>query len=404
MRVLIADTLLPETVQRLAEAGCEVVERPSLSGDALGDALDEAQAQVLIVRSTKVPADVLSRGQLGLIVRAGAGVNTIDVTAASARGIYVANTPGKNGLAVAELTMGLLIALDRRIPDAVADLRRGAWRKSEYSNARGLAGRRIGVVGAGLIGMAVARRAQALGMSVSVWNRDGRRREEVKAAGFRFQPDLLALAARCDVISLHLAATPETQHIADAAFFGAMRQGAYFINTARSELVDEAALRAAMAARGLKVALDVFDGEASGGSATIDVPLLGEPGLIATPHIGASTDQAQEAVADEVVRIVTTYAETGEVPNVVNVKVRTPASHTLIVRHLNRVGVLSHVFSALKDAQINVEETENIVFDGKRACIARIAVDSAPTPAVLDTVRAGCADVLDLQLVARSTA
>lgn len=405
MRVLIADKLLSSTADRLRAAGCDVLVAPDLLGDTLGAALEESASQVLVVRSTKVPAEVLDRGRmLGLIVRAGAGVNTIDVSAASAAGIYIANCPGKNSLAVAELTIGLLVSLDRRIPDAVADLRGGAWRKAEYSKARGLGGRRLGVVGAGRIGMAVARSARGLGMQVTVWNRSEARRASVEAEGFAFEPNLLALAASSDAITLHLASTPETRGIASTDFFEALPDGAYFINTSRGELVDEQALTLAMRTRDVRAALDVFKGEGKGGTDTIAPPLLAESNVIATPHIGASTLQAQEAVADEVVRIVTNYVLTGGVPNVVNVVARSPASHVLIVRHLNRVGVLSHVFSALKDAAINVQETENIVFDGGRACIARIAIDSAPTVSVLDNVRAGCSDVLDLHLVARSEA
>jgi len=400
MKVLIADKLLPSTQERLVAAGLEVHADASLKGESLDTALDALQPQVLVVRSTKVPAETLRRGNLGLIIRAGAGVNTIDVTAASAHGIYVANCPGKNSLAVAELTLGLLVSLDRRIPDAVADLRDGRWRKGEYSKARGLAGRRLGIVGAGGIGMAVARSARGIGMDVALWNRGEHRRAEVEAAGFRYESDLLALARWSDAVTVHVAATAETKGLAGAEFFGALRDGAYFINTSRASVVDEAALTAAMA-RGVRAAVDVFEGEGSGKEDTIDVPLLAEPNLIATPHIGASTLQAQEAVADEVVHIVTEYVERGRVPNVVNLEVMSPWTHRLLVRHLNRVGVLSAVFAALKGAAINVLETENIVFGGGEACIARIYIDRAPSDGVLAGISADCADILDLSVVER---
>jgi len=401
MRVLIADKLLPSVAERLSDSGCEVSVDPSLSGDALADAVGRTDAQVLVVRSTKVPADVLAGSSLGLVVRAGAGVNTIDMSTASARGVYVANCPGRNSLAVAELTIGLLVALDRRIPDAVAELRAGRWNKAEYGEARGLAGRRLGVVGAGQIGMAVAHQARGLGMHVTVWNRGTHRREAVERAGFAFNPDLIDLAANCEAVSVHLAATPETEGLAGADFFAALPDNAFFINTSRCEVVDEAALLDAVRTRGVRAALDVFSGEGAGGTDSIDVPLLREPGVIATPHIGASTMQAQEAVADEVVRIVQGFVATGRVANVVNVTAQSPASHMLVVRHLNRVGVLAHVFLALKNAQINVQETENIIFDGGKACIARIAIDSAPSEQVLTALHQGSVDLLDLQLVTR---
>lgn len=399
MRVLIADKLLPLAADALREAGCAVTVDPSLSGDSLEEALRTTRAQVLVVRSTKVTAPMLQRGPLGLVIRAGAGVNTIDVSQASASGIYVANCPGKNSLAVAELAIGFLVALDRRIPDATTDLRAGRWRKSEYGKARGLAGRTLGVIGAGQIGMAVAERARALGMEVVIWNAGGRRRQQVEAAGFRYEGDLLALAAACDATTVHLAATPDTKGLLGADFFAAVPEGAYFINTSRDTLVDEAALRSAVEQRGVRAGLDVFAGEGAGGSDTIDVPLLSVPGIIATPHIGASTLQAQEAVATDVVDIVRAYEESGDVLNCVNVMRKRPASHLLIVRHLNRVGVLSQVFTALKEAGINVEETENIVFAGAEACIARIALAKAPSDALLSSLEADCPEVLAVDLV-----
>ncbi len=399
MKVLIADTLLPSAAQQLREAGCEVTESPALTDQDLPAALAQTGAQVLVVRSTRVPAEAFAGDDLALVVRAGAGVNTIDVQAASAAGVYVSNCPGRNSLAVAELAIGLLIALDRRIPQASADLRAGRWRKGEYSAASGLAGRTLGIFGAGRIGMAVAERARALGMRVVMWNRDDGLRAAIAQAGFELETEPLRLAARADAVTLHLAETDETRGIAGAAFFEALGRDALFINTSRSGLVDEAALADAVSHHGVRAALDVFASEPAGKTGDVGSPLLDLPGVIATPHIGASTLQAQEAVADEVVRIVRTFASSGEVPNVCNVTARSPASHLLIVRHLNRVGVLSHVFSALRVARINVQETENIVFDGGLACIARIAISAAPDPEVLRAIRAGSDAVLNLSLV-----
>lgn len=401
MRVLVADKLPESALLSLRSAGLDVRFDPTLTGPALHAAVGEFEPEVLVVRSTKVSADVLAGGSLGLIVRAGAGVNTIDVQAASSAGIYVANCPGKNSLAVAELTLGLLVSLDRGIPDAVAELRAGRWCKGRFSKAAGLAGRRLGILGAGQIGRAVARRAVALEMDVCVWNRSTGARAQVEALGATFWSGTLAeLLPTCDAVSLHLPATAETRGLAGPEFFGALKPGAMFINTSRAALVDEAALTTALRDKGVRAAVDVFDGEGSGKDGPVDAALLAEPQVIATPHIGASTEQAQEAVADEAARVVLAYSAGGAVPNVVNVTDRAPASHLLVVRHLNRVGVLSHVFSVLKDAQINAEETENIVFDGGAACIARIAVDRAPDHTVLERIRSGCPDVLALNLAA----
>ena len=171
MRVLVADQFETSGLEGLRGAGLEVIFEPALSGDALGVALRQTRAEVLIVRSPKVTVDMLDGGELALIVRAGAGTNTIDVAGASARGIYVANCPGKNAIAVAELTMGLILSLDRRIPDNVAELRAGRWEKKTFSKAAGLHGRTLGLIGLGSIGAEVARRAMAFGMDVVAWSR-----------------------------------------------------------------------------------------------------------------------------------------------------------------------------------------------------------------------------------------
>jgi D-3-phosphoglycerate dehydrogenase len=399
MHVLIADTVPSSAADPLRAAGLEVTTDASLDDARLVEAIATTGAEVLIVRSTRVTAEMLRVGRLGLVVRAGAGFNTIDVEAASAAGIYVANCPGKNNLAVAELTIGLLISLDRRIPDAVADLRSGRWNKKEFSRARGLAGRTLGVVGAGRIGLALAERARGLGMKVLVYNRDPAKRAAVEAIGARFESNLRSMLGVCDAITLHVAATPETKHLVGPSFLAAMKDGAFLINTSRAELVDEGALLNAIEDRGIRAAVDVFYGEGSGGQGTIDSDLVRDPRVIATPHIGASTDQAQEAVAAEAVRIVLDYHREGGVPNVVNVSRRSPARSLLVVRHLNRVGVLSYVFAALKDADINVQETENIVFAGAKACIARIAIDAEPSAETLAPLADGNPDILGISLV-----
>lgn len=398
MRVLVADKLPSSALARLREAGCEVFPMPDKKGKELAAAVAETAADVLIVRSNKVDREILSAGSLGLVVRAGAGVDTIDVAAASELGIYVTNCPGKNSLAVAELAIGLLINLDRRITDASVETKAGRWNKAEYSKARGLAGRKLAVLGFGRIGQAVAERALALGMRVAAWDKELPRVDGVLAK-VELVSDLLSAVTDADAVSVHLPATPVTRGICDRALFERMKAGGIFVNTARAEVVDEEALRWAMQERGIRAGIDVFQGEPAGGTGTCANALLALPGLVVTPHIGASTDQAQEAVADEAVRIVTTWKATGRAPHVVNVSRRSPASHMLVVRHRNRVGVLSTVFSALRDASLNVEETENIVFEGAQACIARIHVDGAPGDAALADLRTRCPDILALQLV-----
>jgi D-3-phosphoglycerate dehydrogenase len=353
---------------------------------------------VLVVRSTEVKADALKAGSLGLVVRAGAGYNTIDVATASALGIAVSNCPGKNSVAVAELALGLLLAIDRRIPDNVADLRAGTWNKKLYSQAAGLHGRTLGVIGTGAIGQEVISRAKAFGMEVVAWSRSlgpG----EAAALGVRRAESPVEVAAAADAVSVHLALKPETRGILGRNFFEAMKPGAVFVNTARAEVVDEEALLAAVRDKKLRVATDVFKGEPEGGTGTVESELFKEKGVYGTHHIGASTEQAQEAIAEETVRIIREYATSGDVPNCVNVAKRTPATHLLLVRHLDRVGVLAHVFGSLRDAGINVQQTENVVFDGAEAAMARISVDREPPPETLQAIREGSKDILDLKVV-----
>ena len=218
MVVLVADAFEQSGIDGLKAAGCEVVHDPSLDGEALAAALRQTRADVLVVRSTKVTAPMMDAGALALVVRAGAGYNTIDVAAASARGIYVSNCPGRNAVAVAELTLGLILALDRRIPDNVAALRAGTWDKKAFSKAAGLKGKTLGLLGFGAIGREVAQRAQACGLHLVIWSRSLEPATDPAALGLQSRPDshvtVVAspgdVAAGCDILSIHVALGPET--------------------------------------------------------------------------------------------------------------------------------------------------------------------------------------------------
>ena len=256
MKILIADKVSAKMVSDLQSLGCEVILEPNLSAETIPAALPGVE--ILIVRSTKVTAEAIEAGaSLSLIIRAGAGVNTIDLKKASERGVYVANCPGKNTDAVAELAIGLLIAADRRIPDALVDLRSGKWRKKEYGKARGLKGRTLGIVGLGSIGNAVARLAKAIGMNVIVWSRS-LTPEKAKALGVGFCASLENLAEQSDAVSVHLALSKETRGVINADFFGRMKKGALFVNTARGVVVDFPALKEALQSGTIRVGLDDF--------------------------------------------------------------------------------------------------------------------------------------------------
>jgi D-3-phosphoglycerate dehydrogenase len=397
MKILVADAFEKSGLDGLAALGCEVLYEPKLEGAALGARLAETGAEVLVVRGTKVGApEIEAASGLALIVRAGAGVNTIDIQSASARAIAVSNCPGKNAIAVAELTWGLILALDRRIVEQANDLRAGIWNKALYGKARGLAGRTLGVVGLGAIGIEVVARAKAFGMPVVAWSRS-LDDDRASRLGVARADSVHALAAASDVVTVHCALTKETKGMLDAKFFEAMKPGAFFVNTSRGDVVDQPALEAAIAEKGLRAGLDVFAKEPAGGTGTFEDGIARLPAVIGTHHVGASTEQAQNAIAEETVRIVAAFASTGDVPNAVNLASRTPATHVLSVRHRDRIGVLAHVFGVLRAAGINVEKTENVVFAGAEAACAQIQVGSAPQARVLEEIR-GCADVLSVSV------
>jgi len=402
MKVLIADKFEKSGIDGLKAAGCEVMYQPDLKDDALTQSLRESKADVLVVRSTAVTGPMLEAGSLSLVVRAGAGYNTIDVATASARGIYVSNCPGKNAIAVAELAFALLLALDRRVPDNVAELRAGNWNKKEYSKARGLYGRTLGLLGYGNIGQEMAKRAHAFGMPIVVWSRrfaTGKDHVADEPIPMQLAASPADVAARCDVLSVHLALNAETRGLVNSDVLDRLKPGSYFVNTSRGEVVDHGALELAVRERGIRVGLDVFANEPANAIATFSDPLIRLPNVYGTHHIGASTDQAQDAIAAETVRIIASYKDTGKVPNVVNLASKTPATHMLVVRHRDRPGVLAHVFEHLRSGNINVQETENVIFEGAQAAVARINLDGAPSDAVLAAMQSGNADILDLHLV-----
>jgi len=398
MKILVADKFEQSGLEGLQQLGCEVLSQPDLKDDALTAAIAEQKPDVLVVRSTKVNEAALDAGSLKLVIRAGAGYNTIDVAAASRRGIYVSNCPGKNSTAVAELAFALILALDRRIADNVIEMRAGRWNKKEYSKAKGLMGRTLGLVGTGQIGREVIKRAKSFGMPVIAWSRS-LTPERAEQLGIEHRASPEDVARDADIVSIHVALKPDTRGIIGKSFFDKMREGAFFINTSRGEIVDQPALVEAMHTRGIRAGLDVYADEPATGTADFTDAIKDEPNLYGTHHIGASTDQAQEAIAAETVRIVREFKETGKVPNVVNLAAQTPATHTLTVRHRDRPGVLAHVLDRLRAEGINVQEMENIVFAGAEAAVARINLEAAPPIETLERLRAENEDIIELSLL-----
>lgn len=372
MKVLIADKFSEVHLQQLADLGHEVNLEPGLNADTLVDAIPGYD--VLVVRSTKVTeATIAAANNLALIIRAGAGVNTIAVEAAAERAIFVCNTPGKNAVAVAELVMGLILSIDRRIPDQVAEVRAGTWNKKKYSQTSGLAGRTLGIVGLGSIGLEVAKRALAFDMEVAGTDADPGREPYAEEAGVRFVPDLMTLVAECDVVTFHVPAIPQTENLISRELLNSMKPGSAIINSSRGNIVDEDALLAAMDEKDLKAGVDVYRGEPGAAEGSFVSPLAQHPNVYGTHHVGASTEQAQAAIADAVIATIGAFGD-GRLRNCVNLGEVLGNELTVTVRHENRVGVLAGVLATLRGADLNVEHMENFVLKGRKASSAVIHV------------------------------
>ncbi len=384
MRLLIADKFPESFIAQFRSLGLAVDYEPELSAAALAERVSDVQ--ILVVRSKKVSREVIVRGdKLELILRAGAGVDTIDVEAASERGIYVANCPGKNSVAVAELAMGLMLAVDRRIPAGTAELLAGSWNKKEYSKADGIKGKTLGIVGFGAIGQAVARRAAAFELDLLAWSVPAQP-SVLAAHGARAPASLFELAELADIVTVHVPQVAETKKMFGVEFFSRMKRGAVFINTSRGGVVDQPALERAMREKGIRVGLDVFDPEPEGATGAFGGDIASLPGFVGTHHIGASTEQAQNAIAEEAVRICRAFVTTGQVPNCVNIEQHTPAKVQLLVRHYDKVGVLAAVLEIVRNHGLNVEDMTNTIFSGAKAAVAVIKLSAAPPEGLIQEI------------------
>ncbi|MDH3690640.1 MAG: NAD(P)-binding domain-containing protein, partial [Gammaproteobacteria bacterium] len=280
------------------------------------------------------------------------------------------------------------LSIDRNIPDNVIDLRAKKWNKKKYSAAEGLLGRKVGIVGLGEIGIAFAERARAFGMDIYAMAKPGRSghiQERINRIGITFVTDVISLAETCDVISFHVPVNAKTKGMINQEFLSHMKPDAVIINTSRGEIVDDDALIRAMETKGIRVGLDVYNNEPTSGVGEFFTSLSTHPNVYGTHHIGASTEQAQNAIAETVVEVLQVF-EKGNVMNCVNLSTKPLGSAVLTVRHFDRVGVLSAVLEVLKKASINVEQMENQVFDGAKAACATIHVSEEISPQVISAI------------------
>ncbi|PJA96915.1 MAG: phosphoglycerate dehydrogenase [Ignavibacteriales bacterium CG_4_9_14_3_um_filter_34_10] len=381
IKVLIADKFPEIYIKKIIDSGIEVIYEPKLGENDLPNSIKDIEC--LVVRSTVVnEATIQNSNKLNLIIRAGAGVNNINISAANKKGIYVSNCPGKNSIAVAELAIGLMLALDRRIPHNVADFKSGKWNKSEYSKSQGIFGKTLAIVGYGAIGKEVAKRALALGMKI--YAKDIFKIEDPGINEFSEFEQILPIA---DVITLHLPQTQETKNLFNDKMFALLKPGAILINTSRPGVIDEDALIKAVNDKGIKVGLDVFKDEPEGKSGNVSSKLQSVENIYVTHHIGASTEQAQNAVAEETVNIILQYINSGVIAHWINHAKVTDVKYQLIVKHFDKPGVLASILDVLKSGNINVEEVENVIFEGGMVACCTMKLQSSASAEMIEEIQ-----------------
>lgn len=313
MKIVVPEKISARGIQEFESAGFQVVQLTPASVASGELAKELADADGLVVRSAvKVTAELLkSAPKLRVIGRAGVGIDNVDVPAATARKIVVMNTPGGSSVAVAELALGMMLALARQLPKADASTRAGGWEKKALEGTE-LNGKTLGLLGCGRIAAETAKRARAFDMKIVGYD-PYCKPEAAKAAGITLLP-LDQVLAQADYLSLHLALTPETRNLLNDATLGKAKKGVRIVNCARGEVIDLDALQRALESGQVGgAALDVYPKEPAGA-----LPLFALPNVIATPHIGASTKEAQERVGTAIAVQIKEYLTKGEIANAVN--------------------------------------------------------------------------------------
>jgi D-3-phosphoglycerate dehydrogenase len=392
-RVIANDKLEPQGLDLLRQAGIDIDERSGLKGDALKQALRECDG--LIVRSgTQVTAELLEDpGKLRAVVRAGVGVDNIDVAAATRKGIVVMNTPGGNTISTAEHTLTLLLAVARLLPAADASLHAGKWERNKFVGSQ-LAGKTLGIIGLGRIGREVARRALAFDMKV-VGTDPFLAPERAAQLGIESVPDLEALLPRCDFLTVHVPGGPETRDMIGAAQLARLPRGARVVNCARGGIYNEQALAEALESGHLAgVALDVFAQEPP----PPDHPLLKLPNVVVSPHLGASTVEAQTSVAREAAQLLIDFLQRGVVGFAVNMAAvdRTELEELrLYVDMARRLGLMH-----AQMAQGAIRRAE-LTFRGEVARRSTKLITSAFTAGLLEYRLDQTVNIVNAELLAR---
>ena len=391
MKVVVSDLFPDSTIEALRDAGLECYYDHTLKGPDLKQLLGEEQPQVLLVRSTRLPADIISASSsLELIVRAGTGTDGIDMGEASKKGIFVTHCPGKSAIAVAELVFGLITGADRSIPENVMQLRKGVWDKGRHAD--GLYGKTLGIVGLGDIGVEVAKRGRAFGMRL-VGCDPVVTRPQAEEMGVEYRQTMEEVVGEADVLTFHVPVVRQTKFMLTPAILSTLKPDAMLVNTSRWDIVAEEDMLAVLEAKpGLRYACDCYRLEPMEHTCEFRNRLAEHPRVYGTCHVSSYTKQAELAFNEEAVNIILQYATSKTVNprNCTNRARKTPATHTLAIRVLNEPGILAAIVRLLATEGWQVLEIDSAVFREAKACRASLdflPADVSRVEAVLGEVR-----------------
>jgi D-3-phosphoglycerate dehydrogenase / 2-oxoglutarate reductase len=377
MKVIVADLFSQAALDELVSNQIQVVYNPSLNGDSLKAALQAELAEVLVVRSTKVTSDIISNSPaLEFIIRAGAGTDNIDTLTASKHGIFVANCPGKNSVAVAELTIGHIISIDRRLAESNSLLKQGKWNKGLFSESQGLKGKTLGIIGLGAVGKEVAIRGKSFELDL-VGIDPMINVEKANELSIKLLNSVEEIARVSDIITFHVPAIPETKGIIDSKFLSWCKESVIIVNTSRGDVANEQELLLELERRpNLWYATDVYIGEPSAKEADFVSAIAQHPRVYGTHHTGASTKQAENAIGQEALRMILQYSKTRKVDasNLVNLQLNTKAKKALILRYNGQA--LVRVLTGLAEIGAAIQEIQNSAFKDGGAFTATINFDS----------------------------
>jgi D-3-phosphoglycerate dehydrogenase len=386
MKILIGCPLAEEVLPELRALTTELVYEPELTAERLEELIPDVA--VLVVCRLRVSPELIEAGKaLQLVVRAGTDTSNIAIEAASAAGVFVANCPYKDAIAIAELTIGLLVALDRRLVENVESLREHIRADTLKVDALGLAGRKLGTLGFGPVEREIVKRARAFEM-------------HVLASSPKLTPELAAehhvefcawpreLARESDAVTVYAAAQDADKVLVDAEFLRNMRAGASFVYVGHPAALDQAALLAVARERGLRVACDISAPQLPGSdTGRITSRLQALPGGIGTCRLADRTQQVRDATSKEVVRIIREFLIAGEVVNCLNLSEHSPATWQLVLRLRDEPGVLAAIVEVVRADGINIEDITSRLFTGARAVWCKIALDERPSNDALSAIR-----------------